>query len=301
MTDMPELICLAPGTPGRPVPAAFLHIPKTAGSTLTRILHAQYGEARLFRLEGLPASGAAEARDPVVATLERYRALPPPVRESLCALNGHFSMVMLPLLAPDLPLFTLLRDPVARVVSMYHHILRKPTHSLHASLRASGMSLEDFAGSDITHELTNDQTWRLAGITWQEFEKRGSDNSPELIERARAHLRARVRVVGLTERFDESLLLFQRAFDWTDPWYVRRNVAANRRTVEPTPEGALAVIQERNRLDCTLYEEAVSAMEASVRSGGPAFAAALARFRSKNRRYAFWRALRLRVKGLLGK
>jgi hypothetical protein len=58
-------------------------------------------------------------------------------------------------------------------------------------------------------------------------------------------------VVGLCERFEESLMLMANAFGWEIPYYENRKVSKVRPTLEP---GVVNMIQEHNRLDMELYE-----------------------------------------------
>ena len=46
----------------------------------------------------------------------------------------------------------------------------------------------------------------------------------DMLERAKRHIEERFSFVGITERFDESLVLLRRTFAWKPPYYVAANV-----------------------------------------------------------------------------
>jgi hypothetical protein len=92
-------------------------------------------------------------------------------------------------------------------------------------------------------------------------------------------------VVGLTEEFDASVLLFQRAFGWRLPYYVRQNVTPGRPSRGEVDARTLELIREHTTVDRLLYEEATVLFREAVQAQGPGFAADLARFRRVNREY----------------
>lgn len=131
---------------------------------------------------------------------------------------------------------------------------------------------------------------------------------PDAVEVAKRHIEADFRVVGLVERFDETLLLLKAAFGWGNILHGRRNVAPNRdQQAKISPEAA-ARLAALIAPELELYEWAMARFEAKIRAQPPEFAEALARFRARNRLYsrvwdasiglrdtAAWRALRGRI------
>ncbi|MEO5579030.1 MAG: hypothetical protein ABIR58_00110 [Gemmatimonadaceae bacterium] len=73
------------------------------------------------------------------------------------------------------------------------------------------MSLHDFVTNPPFREVDNDQTRRIAG----EEPPLGRCTSA-MFELAKQNLRRHFRVVGVTDRFDETLLLMKQAFGWTN-------------------------------------------------------------------------------------
>ena len=92
-----------------------------------------------------------------------------------------------------------------------------------------------------------------------------------MLEVAKDNLVKSFSVIGLAERFEESLVLMAQAYDWEIPFYENRKVSKTRPKVDPA---AVEMIREHNRLDLELYdfgkslfEESLQQNETAVREG----------------------------------
>ena len=129
--------------------------------------------------------------------------------------------------------------------------------------------------------MDNDQARRIAGA---EPPLGGCDRS--LPERARRNLREHFAVVGLTERFDEALLLLRRELGRGDKlYYVPRLVNRAKPPPREVPAVVLDWICRRNELDLELYRFAAELLADRVARAGDGFAEELAQFRERNRRH----------------
>ena len=146
----------------------------------------------------------------------------------------------------------MLRDPVARVVSMYGFIRGNPKHWLHDELVRSGMGLREFVETAADPGVDNEQTRLIAGIGSGELGQPPSPLGSDALEQAKRNLRTFL-VVGLTERFDDSFILLRRALGWRLPMYMSVNAARSAEGA-PVDEGAVAAIRKRNRFDLELYD-----------------------------------------------
>lgn len=118
------------------VPSIFLHVPKSAGSTLRTVFHQALGDELLW-FRNPESRQPAEAGHPRLITdlslLER-----PESWMGVRLVGGHFPAWKLPLgLRERRPLLmAVLREPVARIESLYTYIRRERSHILHAELQA---------------------------------------------------------------------------------------------------------------------------------------------------------------------
>jgi hypothetical protein len=174
---------------------------------------------------------------------------------------------------------TMLRDPEKLVVSLYDYIRRREKHLLHDQVVGNDMSLEAFVTSGISLEADNSQLRAITGDTVTPFG--GCD--AEMLEKAKRHIDERFALAGLTERFDESVVLLGRAFGWTRLYYLKANVARSQDRTPPSPE-AMELIRSQNSLDIELYRWVADRVEQQIASD-PTFDDALARLRRSVRRY----------------
>jgi Galactose-3-O-sulfotransferase len=257
---------------GRPAAARciiFVHIPKTAGITLHRALRWKY-PSRTIQLDSL--------RTPLKELAEE---LPPEARRDLRVVSGHHHYGFHEHVPHECAYITLVREPVARVVSMYHFILGNPKHWLHDELVRSGMGLEEFVRTAADPGVDNQQTRLISGLGSGEI---GPWQKPPPLDRGALELARRnlekFLVVGLTERFDESFILIRRALRWRLPMYVTTN-----RTSVPksASQSAIDAIRERNQLDLELYDFGRELFATAVAEQGGSLRRELAAFRTLNR------------------
>jgi hypothetical protein len=215
---------------------AFLHIPKTAGTTLNSILADQYSPEQFHEVMMRGMSWLVPG--PTV--------VPRPLI-SFSKLRRHFDLSIRNALPADARFFTFLRDPVERAISHYYHYRRQTADPIHPLAMRS--SLAEWVGGSGLVEMDNGQTRRLAG----EMNLPCGRVTPRMLDRAKSNLARHFAVVGLTERFEESLILLRRTFDWPVHRFVFRNVGENRPRRSEVDEDTLNAIEDRNRFDADLY------------------------------------------------
>ena len=254
---------------GRDGILVFLHIPKTAGSTLVSFLEREYGPGAVLDLYDSTFGDEVAALTP--EEIGRIRVV-----------AGHFYFGVHERLPGPCHYLTFLRDPVERVVSHYRFVQRQPEHYLHEA--ASTLSLPEYVRSCGTAEPNNDQTRLLAG---RKLASGDGGSSRAMLPLAKRNL-DRHAVIGLTEAFDASLLLMRRVFDWSRPFYVSRNIGDRRELVDPDTR---ELILSHNELDAELYRYGRERFENEIREQGEAFARELRVFRGLNRVYGRTRTL----------
>ncbi len=150
---------------------------------------------------------------------------------------GHYRFWLLDRFPRPHDCFTMLRDPVERILSMYSY--------LRDENRLPWVKDATFAEFLSKHPpATNFQTAFI-----------GSNRHEPDLESAKANLH-NFAAVGLTERFDESLKRLQTAFGLSDISYKKFNVTANRLRREDISTADLDELEKRNALNIELYRYA---------------------------------------------
>lgn len=175
--------------------------------------------------------------------------------------------------------FTLLRSPVERVNSLYHFILEREGHYAHKEIVQNNYSLQDFVCSGLTKETDNGQLRLLGNKTNADY---GSLKVDDLAF-AKAKLKEHFTVVGLTERFDETVLLLKKQYQWKWTFYRRKNVTKSKITVSDLDESTVNSIIRYNELDIELYNWAAQRFEQHIASLGNKFEKELTGYRKLNR------------------
>ncbi len=226
----------------------FLHIPKTAGQTMVPVLRRQFARGEVVNLNVEDAS----------MTARTWRAVPSAQRARAKCVYGH--LLLDPAMFGDKPAnyITMLRDPVERSVSEYYYALRRPEHGLHRILRRERMTLDKFVTTDLVTQICNTQVRMLSAAD-------GPVQSEKFLDRALDNLERHVMLAGLTERFDETLLLCRELLGWRRLFYERTNVNRKRPPLSQLPARTLAALESVNRLDRELYRHVYGKFEHLVR------------------------------------
>ncbi len=228
-------------------PVIFLHNLKAGGTTFREILIRQYGARAVYTVGG---------RHRTTGDLRRIRSLD---ADKVRVIQGHIPFGVHELLRRESTYLTLLRDPVERIVSLYRFILSGRLSRMRRKDTVDLSSLEAFVERGALPEVDNGQTRRLSGLD-PEFGR-----CPDgMLEVAKANLRERFSAVGLTERFDESVVLARRLFGWKSVLYLRRQVTRSGPGDEVISPEARRAVERYNELDRELYRYAEGLLEEAI-------------------------------------
>jgi hypothetical protein len=244
----------------------YLHIPKTAGTSLTAVIYDQYSDSTgsreeagwfcdgIYYYSGEPDLLRSNHPYRTVKSRTIVRAVS---RSDLRAVVGHFAFGLHTLIDRPTTYATMFRHPLDRIVSLYHHLKRWPSHEQNEPwLERAGLkplepeaSLEDFICDYPLLEIDNDQTRRVAGED-PEFGR----CTRSLLESAKSNIEQYFSLVGVTERFEETLRVAADVLGWSTQPLGEKQVVNELR--QPTPlitTKTREAILDRNALDLELY------------------------------------------------
>jgi len=137
-----------------------------------------------------------------------------------------------------------LRDPIDRMISAFYFMHTYKLHPNYWKFRREGWTLEDFVKR---WPKANLQTKMIAGADYD------APCTAEILRKAKENLQY-FSVVGLTERFEETLALMKLRFGWKLQSYSSFNVTRTRPKKRDLAQSTLDLIAERNRFDIELYD-----------------------------------------------
>ncbi|NJR40175.1 MAG: sulfotransferase family protein [Leptolyngbyaceae cyanobacterium CSU_1_4] len=237
----------------------YLHIPKTAGMTFRTIVADHFCSNEIC-----PATLGHMMAQVNPQDLPKYRLL-----------HGHLVYVDFRTLLPQKHLVhaTMLREPVAQLVSHYEYIRRMPTDPDYAKVKE--MTLEEFVQDfTIANLRRNTQTHHLAKAARFNLKNLSAQDVFEIALESLDHFA----FVGLVERFQDSLFLLSYIFGWRPIMNTRKeNISKEKISqVKSDPRGiceaarnsskkdyadrlsptTLQLIKENTQLDQQLYDYA---------------------------------------------
>jgi hypothetical protein len=237
----------------------FIHIPKTAGTTLIPLIDMHFHEREIC-----PAQLWRELVHLPQESLPSYRLF-----------RGHFGGGGLTSFLPQPPVcMTMLRQPLPLTVSTYKFIKREPGTRVHDLVAGGNMSLDDFLecrktankaadkqvrhlSFDLRHDPESGPIFHhresLAAIDRWVADHRARIAPNERLERAIARLES-CAFFGLVERFEESMALMCHTFGWPPVGPVQKlMVAPEKQSGDGLTDQQIEKIRSLNALDEQLY------------------------------------------------
>jgi hypothetical protein len=245
----------------------FVHIPRTAGSSIALVLNACFpaGEVRSL---GNIYKGGGGSRPRKARRLRE--STPRVVTEGVRGITGHVPYGFTPHLPGQPRYVTILRDPVKRALSHYHGVLRRAEDT---GSEIAGMTPEEvLADPDLI--VDNIQTRMVAGV---------ADATAEVdaatLEQAKQNLEQAFAAFGISERFDESAVLIAWALGVRTVPAVARRRRVTGMGEAVAPDSLRDTFVRRNTVDLELYTWAADLFDRRVDEAGAALQVEVARHR----------------------
>ena len=213
-----------------------IHIFKTAGTTFYSIIDRIFKRNEILNVNIEGVSFCEEAIKNGI--LEN--------KKSIKIIHGHFPLGWHEYLSGKTRYISFLRIPQQRVLSDYFY--NKEFSKGHNYSYASTMTLIEYLNCDKILDMDNGQTRYISGDLDTPY---GRCNH-EMLVTAKSNIDSMFLFVGLTERFDESLILLNHYLGWKKIYYSNKNVTKNKMMALTPLE--VQTIKERNRLDEELYQ-----------------------------------------------
>ena len=234
----------------------FLHIPKTAGSTIRTLIAQNYARERTVAFPG------------EMKAYDSFRNRPDDAKLRFRMLHGHMPFGIHESMPCECRYFTFLREPTARYFSDYFFAFDYPAHNLHEKIVSGEMTCEDYAElPDREVYFDNTMTQYLSGDLF-------SKPTRETLEKAKRNLVEKMATFGIARRFDESILDIAHTFGWHKPFYLSKNIS--KQTIRNVSDEAREKCEKRQHLDGELFQFAEEVFDERRRQKSDKYNLALA-------------------------
>lgn len=214
----------------------FLHIPKNGGTTFHSIIERFYEKENIFTIKVV---------DSYFMNTGQFIKLTDSQRKDILLLKGHFNFGFHKYLFGKYKYITFLRIPSQRVLSYYNYVCSKENHRLHKQVIENRMTFMDFVRNINQHDLNNAQVRLISGI----------DDEPKfMLEKALENIEKHFSFVGLTEYYDQSLVMLKKMYNWGMPYYSTLNKTSRGNNIKDFVPEIIEEVNYLNEADNLLYD-----------------------------------------------
>lgn len=250
-----------------PRPALFLHIQKTAGSSIVDLARLAYGSEEVVSHGDYLSASQKLTLDEVDNISIKGIRLPVPEGGAskyrhVSFVSGHFGFDFARPLLSERYSFTFLRNPVERVLSYYYFSLTRDPQEYEIYALAQSLTLDQFLTLGLEQPgvkacIWNNQAWQLAsGYGNSKGRNILSYSVGEILELAIRHLDD-FSYIGFAETFEEDRDHILKALGIVPPKEkIVSNANPGRPTARDLPTSTLKLLDELTHMDKELYKAA---------------------------------------------
>lgn len=260
-----------------------LHIPKTGGTTLRDIIQRQYRSEKILMIPKL------EESENILKEVSTSQI------NQLKLIQGHLKYGIHNHFHRRAKYFAIIRDPINRVLSTYYYVLSQKNNPQNLSTSNNQMTIYDFVQSGVNPFLINGQTQLISGKT-------GNIDNPiieseELFSLAKENIENDFLFLGITEMFDETILILKNMLGWHMPYYSIANRTKKKPNYDAVNPTIISFIKEHNQLDIKLYNITKTSLLNRIAEENNIFQNRINKFKKINRLlnplFSYSRAIRL--------
>jgi len=260
-----------------------LHIPKTGGTTLRDIIQRQYRSEKILMIPKL------EESENILKEVSTSQI------NQLKLIQGHLKYGIHNHFHRRAKYFAIIRDPINRVLSTYYYVLSQKNNPQNLSTSNNQMTIYDFVQSGVNPFLINGQTKLISGKT-------GNIDNPiieseELFSLAKENIENDFLFLGITEMFDETILILKNMLGWHMPYYSIANRTKKKPNYDAVNPTIISFIKEHNQLDIKLYNITKTSLLNRIAKENDIFQNRINKFKKINRLlnplFSYSRAIRL--------
>ncbi|MFZ5908170.1 MAG: sulfotransferase family 2 domain-containing protein [Nitrospirota bacterium] len=249
-----------------PQPVIFMHIPKTGGVTLRDVLMQNFTPDETYICDW-----------PQKKEIEKLNNLTTEQKSRIKLYVGHIGYNQgIHRIFPGNPKYiTIMRDPVSRVFSYYHYILRdNPSHPLCVKAKRENLNFFELLVSNLQNEVV------------RRFEMQNMVLI-DALELAKKAFREHFIFVGLLERFDESVILLKRILNLKTTFYAPKNTSPRKNYIQEISNEQRNYIISQNYYDILLYNYAKELFDQSMNDHSEDFYREVEQFKMLNMNYLY--------------
>ena len=260
-----------------------LHIPKTAGTTLRDIIQRQYRAEKILMIPKL------EESENILKEVSTSQI------NQLKLIQGHLKYGIHNHFHRRAKYFAIIRDPINRVLSTYYYVLSQKNNPQNLSTANNQMTIYDFVQSGVNPFLINGQTQLISGKTG--YIDNPIIESEELFSLAKENIENDFLFLGITEMFDETILILKNMLGWHMPYYSIANRTKKKPNYDAVNPTIISFIKEHNQLDIKLYNITKTSLLNRIAKENDIFQNRINKFKKINRLlnplFSYSRAIRL--------